>query len=57
MENTKLTYEEFRTKRLEWDKKQPSYMQKAESDFENMTKHIYETYYLKGREFAFTRGV
>ena len=44
-----MTFEDFRTERLEWSKTRPSYEQGLESDFESMTKFIYEKFYLTGK--------
>ena len=44
-----MTFEAFRTARLEWSKTRPSYEQGIESNFEGMTKFIYEKFYLTGK--------
>lgn len=46
---TQLTYSEFKTRRINFEKSQPTYLQGLEDNFEEMTKHIYNNYYLKGR--------
>ena len=46
---TQLTYSEFKKRRTNFEKSQPNYMQSSESSFEEMTKNIYNNYYLKGR--------
>lgn len=46
---TTLSYQEFKTKRIEFLNTQPNYLQNLENDFETSTKNMYDNYYLKGR--------
>ena len=46
---TKLTYNEFKTLRANFQSTRPTYTKGLESDFETMTRNIYNNYYLKGR--------
>ena len=46
---TQLTYSEFKAKRIEFQNARPLYTQGLEDNFEQMTKNIYNNYYLKGR--------
>lgn len=51
---TQLTYSEFKTRRINFNSSQPSYLQGLESNFEDMTQFMYKMY-LKGRVPAFAK--
>lgn len=49
MATIKLTYQEFKTKRINFLNNQPNYMQGLEENFEESTQNMYNNFYLKGR--------